>query len=419
MDENKHEVVSFGDELQALIDYGHDCCARIDDKIHECCERIKKAHDVEVGGYVMALNWKQDQLATTYDVLGNERHKAICELRKFEPMMGGRPTEEASKLIRCITGKSDSHVACVNDLEETRDTLIYLLGGDANGMDTGRCGETGAGGRVPAADKRRADCDDDQPSEGVAPVTQELRDYLEAYRPVETDTCMEVARIGTLGYQGIMERLDAIDAIHANLERENEELRQRTMYPAESERVNMLEREVKRLTAECKTQRNNFDQATSAREHWKSLYEQALEHIHDLECDYKVACDVNERQDREYNDLANRYDNTISLPFDKDGKVWRVGDELLDDGIVCEVVGIGPNRLYYYVDATDTVEWTQADSRRHRHATTVDSVLREFTRVGIRIAAKHGIKADEFDFYADEEAISKVASKLRLAGDSE
>lgn len=66
----------------------------------------------------------------TYDVLGNERHKVVCRLRKFEPWIGGKPTEEASKLIRCIIGREDCHVACGSDLEEARDRLIHLLGGD-------------------------------------------------------------------------------------------------------------------------------------------------------------------------------------------------------------------------------------------------------------------------------------------------
>lgn len=72
----------------------------------------------------------EPQTVAMYDELDNERHKVVCELRKFEPMIGSKPTEEASKLIRCITGKSDSHVACGNDLEETRDRLIHLLDGD-------------------------------------------------------------------------------------------------------------------------------------------------------------------------------------------------------------------------------------------------------------------------------------------------
>lgn len=108
MDDFKKSVVgTFEEELQALIDYGHDCCARIDDKIHECCERIKKAHDTEVGGYAIALGWKQeqDQLATTYDVLGNERHKAVCELRKSDFTLY-TPDQFVARSTRCFTGRS-------------------------------------------------------------------------------------------------------------------------------------------------------------------------------------------------------------------------------------------------------------------------------------------------------------------------
>ena len=100
------------------------------------------------------------------------------------------------------------------------------------------------------------------------------------------------------------------------------------------------------------------------------------------------------------------------LPKDADGKVWRVGDELLDDGMVCEVVGIGPNRLYYYVDATDTVEWTQADSRRHYHAPTVEDVLWEFAE---KITDSQ--IPDVHPTY--EEAIAEYAKRLKLAGDAE
>ena len=95
----------------------------------------------------------------------------------------------------------------------------------------------------------------------------------------------------------------------------------------------------------------------------------------------------------------------VKLPVDADGEVWRAGDELLDDGMVCEVVGIGPNRLYYYVDATDTVEWTQADSRRHHHAPTVEDVLREF--------ALAVCKDDALTIR--EGVVEKYAAKLRLA----
>ena len=125
-----------------------------------------------------------------------------------------------------------------------------------------------------------------------------------------------------------------------------------------------------------------------------------------LERDYATACDVNEHQDLEYAELAKRYDNTISLPFDKDGKVWRIGDELLDDGMVCEVVGIGPNRLYYYCDATDTVEWTQADSRKHyERKLAVEDVLDEMLQRFSEDSYEGGLT----DF------IAEYAAKLKLA----
>ena len=98
----------------------------------------------------------------------------------------------------------------------------------------------------------------------------------------------------------------------------------------------------------------------------------------------------------------------VRLPVDADGVRWYFGDVLLDDGIPCEVVGIGPNRLYYYVDVTDTVEWTQADGRRHYHAPTVEDVLREFT---------HAILNQKAEYR--EQNIAEYAAKLRLAGEGE
>ena len=433
-DFKKSEVGTFEEELQALIDYGHDCCARIDDKIHEQCLRIKKAHGAEVGSYAIALGWKQeqDQLATTYDVIGNERHKAVCELRKSDLTLY-TPDQFVSTLYKMFYG-TECFPTNIHVMQKgVRDRLIYLLGGDTaeveDGMDAGRCGETSAGGGVPAADKRCADCDDNQPSEGVAPITQELRNYLEAYKPAETDTCMEVARIGTLGYQGIMERLDAIDAVHANLERENAELRKRTMYPAESERINMLEREVKRLAAECKTQRNNFDQATSAREHWKSLYEQALEHTHDLERDYEVACHVNEKQEREYlewynkachmqkeiDDLKEHHEwapesHYMMLPKDSDGVPVRIGDVMeWPDTTTAEVVGVGNGTFFYVEVGENVVEWARTCDKIHHVQESVEDTLREFV---------NEFNRDDMEL-CDEEIIEYFAAKLRLADDAE
>lgn len=114
---------------------------------------------------------------------------------------------------------------------------------------------------------------------------------------------------------------------------------------------------------------------------------------------------VHAELERENAELRTRIDRENADALDADGVPWRVGDELVDDGMVCEVVGIGPNRLYYYVDATDTVEWTKADGRRHYHTPTVEDVLREFA---------DGIKDQNADF--TELVIAEYSKRLTLAG---
>lgn len=111
---------------------------------------------------------------TTYDELGNERHKAICRLQRFVPMIGERPTDEASKLIQCITGNDGSRVACVNDLEETRDRLIHLLGGDQSHFPAsiGHENETGNG-------TENGTCPNNVP---IVSITSELRKFAETFR---------------------------------------------------------------------------------------------------------------------------------------------------------------------------------------------------------------------------------------------
>ena len=136
----------------------------------ESCEGLRDQLVRLLGG----VNERETTL-TTCDVLDNERHKAIAELRKFEPMIGGKPTEETSKLIRCITGKSDSHVACINDLEETRDRIIHLLGGDTCNCDQG--GDHGDCARCCRAGAAGGDTDVDEPAE-IRAISNEIADLL-------------------------------------------------------------------------------------------------------------------------------------------------------------------------------------------------------------------------------------------------
>lgn len=277
---------------------------------------------------------------TTYDVLGNERHKAICKLREMPKLY---PNKDGGADL--YAWKRDLANAIGADTElfsAIRDRLVYLLGGDtpnlsdllkedADAVDARPSDAASADSPVHGAVGCDSDNDGGVRAEGLESITQELRNSTSVYCKFNVE--LDADTFGRL--------CDEIDATHANLER-----------------------------------------------------------------DYATACRVNERQDLKYIDLAKRYDNTISLPFDKDGKVWRIGDELLDDGMVCEVVGIGPNRLYYYCDATGTVEWTQADSRRHyERKLAVGDVLDEMLQRFSEDSYEGGLT----DF------IAEYAAKLKLS----
>ena len=350
-----------------------------------------------------------------YDVLGNERHKAVCKLRvmpKLYPNKDGGADLYAwkSELANAIGANTELFSAI-------RDRLIYLLGGDQptlsdmlreddDGVDARPSDSASADSPVHGAAGCGCGSRCGELDEEVAPITTELREYMETYRPLEDACSGKSSWIGTIGFEGFDRLCDNIDAIHAGLERENVELQKRTKYPAETERINMLEREVKRLTSECKTQRNNFDQATSAREHWKTLYEQALEQIHDLERDYKSACYINECQDCEYVALAKRYDKTITLPLDADGVPIRIGDVMEwpdGDDEPFEVVGIGENgTLFYMYDSS--CEWTKAKNKVH-HVPTVEDVLREMLDAWGELPSNA----------TNEAIVAEYAAKLKLA----
>lgn len=356
-----------------------------------------------------------------YDVLGNERHKAICKLREMPKLYPNK--DGGADLYAWKSALADAIGANTELFSAIRDRLIHLLGGDQPTLSDMLKGDDDGVDARPS-DSASADspvhgaagcgcggacgCDGE---ELLAPITTELREFMESYRPFEDAGHVVVSRIGTIGFEEFDRFCDNIDAIHAGLERENDELQRRTKYPAETERINMLEREVKRLTSECTTQRNNFDQATSARKHWKALYEQSLERIHDLERDYKVACDVNEHQDLEYVTLAKRYDNTISLPLDADGVPIRIGDvmDFTKNVRGLTVFGIGivdadePSLGVFVREGHDYV-WYNAEFLHH-HVPTVEDVLREMLDAWGELPSNA----------TNEAIIAEYADKLKLA----
>ena len=57
----------------------------------------------------------------------SEREKVLERLRGYAVYMAEPPSENANRLLACITGNKDARIACVNDVVSTRDKLIELL----------------------------------------------------------------------------------------------------------------------------------------------------------------------------------------------------------------------------------------------------------------------------------------------------
>lgn len=346
-------VRTFDDEVKALEDYGHDCCARIDDRIHECCRRIREAHEQELDStrcayeISMALMEKQPSLVT-YDVLDNERHKAICKLREMSELYPNK--DGGADLYAWKSALADAIGADTELFSAIRDRLIHLLGGDQPTLSElfGILREDDDGVDARPSDSASADspvhgsagcgcggaCDCDG-EELLAPITTELRDRAERYCNFKDDTIVKFSE------EEFDCLCDNIDAIHAGLER-----------------------------------------------------------------DYKVACEVNEHQDLEYTDLAERCCKIIIPPLGADGLPINIGDVMEwpdGDDEPFEVVGIGENgTLFYMYD--DSCEWTNAKNKVH-HAPTVEEVLREMLDAW-----------GELPSYATDEAIvAEYAVKLKLA----
>jgi len=161
-------VNGFEEEVRALEEYGHDCCARIDDRIHECCKRIREAHEQE---------------------LDNTRY--------------------AYEVSLALMKKQPSPLGDLCGIRKERD----------GGVDTGGRVETSCGRSDAAADGHMADSAGNPLAEGVAPITTELRETI---RSLAIDDS-----VLTIGGDDFHRICDAIDAVHAQLERENAELRER------------------------------------------------------------------------------------------------------------------------------------------------------------------------------------------------
>jgi hypothetical protein len=133
---------------------------------------------------------------------------------------------------------------------------------------------------------------------------------------------------------------DAIDAVHAGLERENAELRERLAVLDESA-DSMHETDAQKL---------GYDEGFASADDWLAQHEDAMaEH------------------------------GWVRLPVDVNDEPIRIGDvmEWPTTGETFEVVGIGDGTLFYVEDGSECADWTGASTKRHHHAPTVEDVLRE------------------------------------------
>ena len=204
------------------------------------------------------------------------------------------------------------------------------------------------------------------------PITAELRAALDVDREFMRADGTVVAQTFCVD-RGDFERLcDAIDAVHAGLERENAELRQRVAV-LDNERGNMHETDAWKL---------GYDEGFASADDWLADNEDAMEEH-----------------------------GWIRLPLDADGVPIRVGDEMVDE--LDE--STAPRKVTSLYLANDGW-WVyigcvgrRPDRYSHHHDPTVEDVL---TKFGI-----------DWEYESDCEdraaLLAEYAAKLRLAGDAE
>lgn len=169
-------------------------------------------------------------------------------------------------------------------------------------------------GRIVAAHNREAKGVSDGTHSDM-PITTELRELI-----AKIDVC-ESTNVSWL----VEDSLNAIDSVHENLEIEYSEL-------VEQVEEHDGSKEIAKLESELKTQRNNFEQATSAREHWKKLYEASQDECKRLaESVKQLESERDEEHDKVnwlHAELKGLEERSIELPKDADDEPVYLGDEL-------------------------------------------------------------------------------------------
>lgn len=225
------------------------------------------------------------------------------------------------------------------------------------------------------------------------PITTELRD---AFVSVHAGTETSAAWL-TFDGETFYNLCDAIDSIHANLERENTSLKaelDRLMGDQECERPTPTDG----ITDELRKEARGFGCFIYTSEQAKHLTAIAdridAEHERIL---HETGEDVVRDVKREW----------VRLPVDADGEPIYVGDVLTDGEYtfyVCELAAFGDGS--WSIRNEDGNAWAACDVT-HYHIPTVEDVLRKFV---------HAILNQKPEFR--EKNIAEYAAKLRLAGDA-
>ena len=189
---------------------------------------------------------------------------------------------------------------------------------------------------------------------------------------------------------GLLAKCDAIDAVHAALERENAELR---------ERVAVLDNE-----------RGNMHDGGSITDELRCWYKDRMF----MGNGWQELDNIADRIDAEHERMIGEWDywesTHVELPKDADGVPIRVGDEVVDE--LDE--STAPRKVTSLYLANDGW-WVyiggvgrRPDRYSHHHAPTVEDVLREMA---------DRCYADEDEPRDRDAIVAEFAAKLRLAGE--
>lgn len=208
------------------------------------------------------------------------------------------------------------------------------------------------------------------------PITSKLRSYMEAYKPIVDGEHVETARIGTIGYGGFIEHCDTIDAVHASLEAENAELREKSIRVAEADsRWEYATKDLERVQAERDALAEALEHAYKKNRNQRKQLTEVQEAIHRRNEGELKQSWLRAKKNLECQ-IAQLKTCSVPLPKDANGETIFIHDWIeVDDGKRARVDAIAPNAVYWW--EKDGCHWCQSFTVSLYHKPTVEDVLRE------------------------------------------